>query len=95
MKPSAFAAAACTAFLAAGSFAASPEKMSVNVAPYGSTEDGIPVQIYTLRNTHGMEMQIINYGARITSIKVPDRNGKFAEVTLGYDNLEGWLGDLS
>ena len=81
--------------LAAGCHNSAAEKMSVTAAPYGVTDTGATVNIYTLRNTHGMQVQIINYGARIASIKVPDRTGKIDEVTLGYDNLEGWLGDLS
>jgi aldose 1-epimerase len=88
-------AIACAALSAFASLAATPEKMSVTTAPYGTTDTGETVNIFTLRNSHGMEVQIINFGARITSIKVPDRDGKFAEVTLGYDNLEGWLGDRS
>jgi aldose 1-epimerase len=87
---------ACAGLLVAGCKpSASPEKMSVTVAPYGVTESGASVNIYTLHNTHGMQVQILNYGARIASIKVPDRTGKIDEVTLGYDSLEGWLGDRS
>jgi aldose 1-epimerase len=41
-----------------------------------------------LKNVNGMEVRLASYGARITSIKVPDRNGKFADVVLGFDTIE-------
>ena len=59
-------------------------------APFG-TVDGVPVDIYTLRNTQGAEAQITTYGGVVVSLKVPDRNGKLDDVVLGYDNLEGYL----
>jgi aldose 1-epimerase len=46
---------------------------------------GKPIEMVTLKNSHGMEVQAITYGAIITSIKVPDRNGKAADVVLGFD----------
>jgi len=51
------------------------------------------VDLYTLRNSKGVEVQICNYGGLVTSFKVPDRNGKMGDVVLGYDNLEGYLKD--
>lgn len=49
------------------------------------------IREYTLRNSKGMEVRLTNYGATITAIRVPDRNGKFADVSLGYDSLEGYV----
>lgn len=46
--------------------------------------------LYVLKNLHGMEVQLASYGARITSIKVPDRSGKFADVVLGYEKIEAY-----
>jgi aldose 1-epimerase len=43
------------------------------------------VELATLKNTHGVEVQAINYGAIITSLKVPDRAGKAADIVLGFD----------
>ena len=63
----------------------------INQAPFGKTTDGTPVEIYTLRNIHGMEARIMTYGGIVQSLKVPDRNGKFADVVLGYDTLDGYL----
>jgi len=57
---------------------------------YGTTADGIDVAEYTLTNAHGMEVKIITYGGIITSVKVPDRKGHFANVVLGFDNLQDY-----
>ena len=46
---------------------------------------GKPIEMVTLKNNHGMEVQAITYGAIITSIKVPDRSGTIADVALGFD----------
>lgn len=43
---------------------------------------------FNLENTHGMEVRLASYGARITSIKVPDRNGAMADVVLGFNTVE-------
>jgi aldose 1-epimerase len=66
---------------------ASAQGGSVDVQPYGTTADGKDVDEYTLTNANGMEVKIITYGGTITSIRVPDRNGEMANVTLGFDNL--------
>ena len=58
---------------------------------FGKTPDGQSVDIYTLTNTKGMEVKITNYGGIVTSIKVPDRDGKFDDVVLGFDNLGAYL----
>jgi len=49
------------------------------------------VREYTLRNSHGMEVRLTNYGATVTAIRVPDRNGKADDVALGYNSLEGYV----
>lgn len=66
------------------------ESASQNAALFGHTQDGTPVMAYTLRNKHGMEAKIITYGGIIQSLKVPDRNGKFADVVLGYDSFRDY-----
>ncbi len=65
--------------------------MKLEKQPFGTTEDGTAVDRYTLSNANGMKVQITNYGGIVTSILVPDRNGKLADVVLGYDNLDGYL----
>jgi len=49
------------------------------------------IKEYTLKNDSGMVVKITNYGATITSIVVPDRDGNMADVALGYDNVEGYI----
>src|SRR3954470_9975541 len=55
--------------------------------------EGKPVEMATLRNAQGVEVQAINYGAIITSLKVPDRTGKIADVVLGFDQPQGYWAD--
>ena len=55
------------------------------------SEDFDQVRLYTLTNTSGMTVKVTNYGAIITSILVPDRNGEFADVAFGYSSLEEYL----
>jgi aldose 1-epimerase len=55
--------------------------------------NGTSVEVYTMRNRQGMEARITNYGGVVTSLMAPDRAGQFADVVLGYDNLEGYLKD--
>jgi len=47
--------------------------------------------LYTLKNSHGVEVRAMNYGGIIQSIRVPDRNGKFADIVLGHDTSEGYM----
>jgi aldose 1-epimerase len=63
----------------------------MTISEYGKI-DGKPVSLYTLTNARGMVVKITNYGCIITEIHVPDKNGKMADVALGFDNLEGYLG---
>ena len=66
-------------------------KGTITKADFGKMPDGTPIEIYTLRNSKGMEATIMTYGGIVTSLKVPDKNGKFDDVVLGYDNLDGYL----
>ena len=63
----------------------------VTKQPFGKTPDGQQVDLYTLRNTRGAEAQIMNYGAIVVSLKVPDRNGKFDDVVLGFKDFDGYM----
>ncbi|MGH9174239.1 MAG: aldose epimerase family protein, partial [Vicinamibacterales bacterium] len=53
--------------------------------------DGLPVEVFTLRNTNGVEIRAINYGGIITSLKAPDRTGASGDIVLGFDSLDGYL----
>jgi len=65
--------------------------MSINTESFGKTPDGQEVDLYTLTNTNGIRARIITYGAILVSLEVPDRDGKPADITLGYDTLDGYL----
>lgn len=65
-------------------------KSTSNSIPFG-TADGKPVTLYTLKNAKGAEAKIMNYGGLVQSLTMPDRAGKFADIVLGYDNVEGYI----
>jgi aldose 1-epimerase len=60
-------------------------------APFGTLADGQTVEAITLRNAHGVTVRIIALGASVQALTVPDRNGKVADVVLGYANLGDYL----
>jgi aldose 1-epimerase len=62
-------------------------KITIEKNNYGATKEGVQVDLFTMRNNHGMEVDIITYGGRITKLSVPDKNGNFSNVVLGFDNL--------
>ncbi len=74
---------------------ATPKSGSTEKKPFGKTPDGQPVDLYVLTNKNGVEAAITNYGGAVVSLKVPDRNGKFGDVVLGYDSLDGYVNDKS
>src|SRR6476659_7515226 len=63
----------------------------ITKASFGKTADGQTVDIFTLTNKRGIEVKITNFGGIITSLKVPDRNGKSDDIVLGFDNLDAYL----
>jgi aldose 1-epimerase len=63
----------------------------VNKAAFGTTPEGEAVDVYTMTNAQGMEVRAITFGGIITSIRVPDKAGKFDDVVLGFDTLDGYL----
>ena len=67
-------------------------EMSVNQESFGQTSEGREIDLYTLTNGNGLKARITNYGAILVSLEVPDRAGKLADITLGFDKLEGYLG---
>jgi aldose 1-epimerase len=66
-------------------------KMSIKEQPFGQTPDGHKVKLYTLTNSNGLKTRIMTYGAIVVSLEAPDRNGKFDDITLGYDDLAGYV----
>jgi len=74
------------------SFSKEPKaKMKIDKQAFGKTADGTAVDLYTLTNSHGVEAKIMTYGGVVTSLKVPDKNGKLGDVVLGYDHFDGYL----
>ncbi|GKU24594.1 aldose epimerase family protein [Clostridium folliculivorans] len=65
--------------------------MSISKRVYGENRDGEKVYCYTLENSKGMKAEIINYGAILTSLQVTDNEGKFDDIVLGYDSIEGYF----
>ncbi len=62
--------------------------MSVTQKPFGIDQIGRPMTLYTMTNKIGASVTVLDFGAHLVSVKVPDRNGKLADVCLGYDTLE-------
>jgi len=62
----------------------------VQQQPFG-TKDGRPITLYTLTNSHGVEVRAMTYGGIIVSIRVPDRKGQMADIVLGHDTAEGYM----
>jgi len=84
----ALAASPGQAQTAAGSKGGRVEKSS-----FGTTKDGQAVDLYTLTNANGVAARIITYGALLTELHVPDRDGKMADVVLGFKTLDRYEGD--
>jgi aldose 1-epimerase len=62
--------------------------VEVTVADFGETPAGEKVVLWTLKNANGMVAKITNYGAILTEVHVPDKDGRMADVVLGFDNLK-------
>ncbi|MGB7569998.1 MAG: hypothetical protein WBM07_19190, partial [Chitinivibrionales bacterium] len=58
--------------------------------PFG-TANGIACDLYTLTNANGMSMSVTNYGGIVTALSAPDKNGNFADVALGYNDVESYV----
>ena len=87
-----------TVFVLFGFF--SCEKPKHNYVPvleeaFHVTHDGKQVELFTLRNTKGMVVQITNYGGKIVSIIVPDREGNMGDVCLGYESAEEYINGIA
>ena len=62
--------------------------MAVEEKVFGTTSDGAEVKLITLANKKGMKVSLINYGANVVSIVVPDKNGNMVDVALGFDTVK-------
>ncbi|HEV57053.1 MAG TPA: galactose-1-epimerase, partial [Phycisphaerales bacterium] len=67
--------------------------MTINRESFGRTPDGQDVWLFTLTNANGVTVKVTNYGGIITHLFVPDRRGEMDDVVLGFDTLDGYLGE--
>ena len=65
-------------------------KAGVSVSDFGNLSTGEPTKLYTIVNRSGASLQLLDYGARIVSIKVPDRDGKIGDVVVGFGDLDSF-----
>ena len=78
-----------------GKNSGSNKSNETQVEVYGKLDDGTEVKIFTFSNKSGMVAKVTEYGAILTSLEVPDKDGNVEDVTHGYDNLAGWLTNSS
>jgi aldose 1-epimerase len=64
----------------------------IQSAPFGHAPDGSPLSLFTLTNAQGMQVRITNYGGTVTHILAPDRDGRMANITLGFDTAAEYFG---
>tara|TARA_B100002052_G_C15854579_1_gene586807 strand:- start:687 stop:1799 length:1113 start_codon:yes stop_codon:yes gene_type:complete len=67
--------------------------LKVSKKSYGRTAAGEKVHEFTLQNGNGITVKLINYGATLTSLVTPDRDGNLADIVLGYDDIRGYESD--
>ncbi len=61
--------------------------MGMKKTKYGTLEDGREVMIFTMKNRHGIEASVIEFGGRLTELILPDSHNQWSDVVFGYDNL--------
>jgi aldose 1-epimerase len=102
MKTSFLAAIAIALGLAVGTTSCSIFKKDREEAPavaqatveksaFGTLPNGQPVDLFTLKNPNGMVVKVMTYGAIITELQAPDRQGKMGDIVLGFDNLDAYV----
>ncbi len=69
--------------------------MSISTKNFGVTKKGEKVTLFRIENSKGMAAEIIDFGAILTSLWVPDKNGKLDDVVLGFDDIEGYFDNPS
>jgi aldose 1-epimerase len=67
----------------------------IETTPFGTTSNGEQITLYTLTNVNGMQAKISTFGGDIVSLTAPDRTGNYADIVLGYDNVDGYIKDSS
>lgn len=77
--------------VAAQTSAKNSGKADIRVGPFGQTPDGKQVNYYDLTNVNGLRARLTDYGAILVSLEVPDRDGKLADISLGFDDLGSYV----
>src|SRR3546814_6842515 len=67
------------------------EHIQIDTAAFAKEVDGKQLGLYFLKNKDGLAMAVTNFGAKVVALAVPDKNGNFEDIVLGYDNLDGYL----
>jgi aldose 1-epimerase len=67
--------------------------MEIRQDIFSKTPEGYDIEKFTLSNDNGLTASVTNFGAILNSLRSPDRSGRFDEVTLGFDTLEGYIWD--
>jgi aldose 1-epimerase len=65
--------------------------MTVEKGSFGKLSKKPDIEFFVLKNKTGSEAKLISFGATLVSLKVPDKNGKLADIVLGYDDLTGYI----
>lgn len=68
-----------------------PIHSPIQAKDFEHTLDGKSISLLCLRNANGLELLITNYGARVVSLMVPDRDGEFGDIVTGFDRIEDYL----
>ncbi len=63
----------------------------IDEASFGTTINGKEVKLYTIKNANGLVSQITNWGGRVVNLWVPDKNGQFADVSVGFNTAEEYI----
>ena len=71
----------------------SENKMGMRSQAFGVTPNGQKFDLYTLTNANGLTAKVTNYGATLTSLQIPDRLGRLADIMLGHDNGADYVND--
>jgi aldose 1-epimerase len=93
IKPAAILLAVLSLLIFSTFLMAKGPDRKVQISEFGKTKDGATVYRYVLTNKKNLEAVVISYGASLVQLKIPDRNGKIADVVLGYDDLDGYEQD--
>src|SRR5580698_3716986 len=67
-------------------------ELNIQITEWGKIGNEV-INLYTITNANGVKVNIANFGAAIQSVFVPDKNGNYADVALGYDTLQGYEHD--